>query len=610
MINCLVAIVVVACICSGTTGSTRYLERKAQDKLQTATNVTDIMTCPPWFIPGNDGNNCTCGNTCWNIVKCDIASQQSHLLTCYCMTYDKGIRVIGHCLSGCRLPNEQNSFYVSLPPTVPELMQMMCGHANREGQLCGRCKDGFAVPIYSYDMACVRCSEHTTNWVKYIAAAFLPLTAFLVIVVVFRISACSAQLHGFVLFSQLAAAPPQMRVVANASMYSIDGYQRIVEYYGLFSFYGIWNLDFFRLLYSPFCLYPNMTMLEALAFDYIIAVYPLALIAIMYLLIKLHDHNFRPVVLLWKPFHFCTARFRRQLDIRGSLVDAYATFFVLAYLKIVNISFDLLLPTQLFDIHGQTIDKRYLYYDATVEFFGETHCPYAILAIAVLVVFVFSPLLLLIVYPCRCFHRCTQHCGFTCNILHTFMDAFQGCYKDGTNGTRDCRYFPIVYFILRILMLLTYTITLSAFYYPLSAVMLMAAALLVAIVHPYKKAFYNAFDTYLLISSAAAYIFVLLTDIVSKTERILLVTIEAGIVMLAIIPPLYIIVYILYWILSQTRMAAIFQTILSRNETNLEDSLPHRITHVDEYTPLLLATAAENELEENRKWTENTAYGV
>ena len=103
-----------------------------------------------------------------------------------------------------------------------------------------------------------------------------------------------------------------------------------------------------------------MTILETLAFDYIIAVYPLALIVIMYLFIKLHDHNFRPVVWLWKPFHFCTARFRRQLDISRSLVDAYATFFLLSYVKILSVSFDILLYAKLIDIHGHTVNKLIL----------------------------------------------------------------------------------------------------------------------------------------------------------------------------------------------------------------------------------------------------------
>ena len=578
-----------------------------------ATNTTNNTTCPPWFIPdSNSTTGCKCGSTYRNIVKCDNVSQRSYLLTCYAMTYDQDSQteaVAAPSFFGCLFRTKPNSLYVSLPPIVSELNQMMCGHANREGQLCGRCKDGFAVPIYSYDMACVRCSEHTTNWVKYIAAAFLPLTAFLVIVVVFRISACSAHLNGFVLVSQIMAAPQLMRLFATHAK-GLHEFERIEG--ALSSLYGFWNLDFFRLFYSPFCLYPDMTMLEALAFDYIIAVYPLALIAILYLLIKLHDHNFRPVVWLWKPFHFCTARFRRQLDIRMSLVDAYATFFLLSYVKILSVSYDILLPATLIDIQGHTLDKYYLYYDGTVEFFGETHRPYAILAIAVLVVFIFSPLLLLIVYQCRCFHRCTQHCGFTCNILHTFMDAFQGCYKDGTNGTRDCRYFPVVYLILRILLAFAYVITMSHSLYQVAGVLWIITVFLVSTIRPYKVDIYTTLDTFLFMGAAAGYMFILLADIGSTDEPILVKTSAIAISVLAMTPILYIMARVIRWFLGGTRIATFFHNFRAKylKQTSLEDSLPHRMTHVDEYTPLLLGTAAKNDQDESRQWTENTAYGV
>ena len=53
-------------------------------------------------------------------------------------------------------------------------------------------------------------------------------------------------------------------------------------------------------------------------------------------------------------------------------------------------------------------------------------------------------IILLFLYPCRCFH-------LRLLPLHAFVDAFQGCYKDGTNGTRDCRYFAGLQLVLRLL---------------------------------------------------------------------------------------------------------------------------------------------------------------
>ena len=40
--------------------------------------------------------------------------------------------------------------------------------------------------------------------------------------------------------------------------------------------------------------------------------------------------------------------------------------------------------------------------------------------------------------------------------LDTIVDAFQGCYKDGTNGIRDCRYFTALQIVLRLLFPLAF----------------------------------------------------------------------------------------------------------------------------------------------------------
>ena len=36
-------------------------------------------------------------------------------------------------------------FFIQLPSNVSLLNEFMCGPLNREGQLCGKCKDGIAL---------------------------------------------------------------------------------------------------------------------------------------------------------------------------------------------------------------------------------------------------------------------------------------------------------------------------------------------------------------------------------------------------------------------------------------------------------------------------------
>ena len=88
----------------------------------------------------------------------------------------------------------------------------------------------------------------------------------------------------------------------------------------------IWSLVFFRAVIPPFCVSSNIRTVQALALEYVVAFYPIFLILLTYVCIKLHDNNFRPIVWLWKPFHRHLARFRRRWDSKASIINAFTTF--------------------------------------------------------------------------------------------------------------------------------------------------------------------------------------------------------------------------------------------------------------------------------------------
>ena len=536
--------------------------------------------CPTWRYRERNGS-CQCGDYLHGACICD--SDRVYLTVCYCMTYNEDTHdtVAGLCYYSCF-----NKFFrYLLPQNVSELNEMMCGDVNRDGQLCGSCKEGFAPPVYSYDLQCVHASQctHHSTWWKYIAVAFLPLTVFYIMVIVFRISATSPALNGFVLVSQILTLPIVIRGF-ELYLHLKPQFLSNVPVDIVASVYGIWNLDFFRTVYTPFCLHPDMTNIQALALDYIIAVYPLILITVTYLFVELHDWGFRPIVWLWRPFHRCFVHFRSQWDIRTSLIDAFATFFLLSYVKLLSVSFDLLFPVSITDVNGHTLSSMYLYYEATVEYFGKDHLPYGIVAAVVLVVFIICPVVLLCVYPCRCFQRCLNRCRFQCRVLHTFMDVFQGGYKDGTNRTRDCRYFSAVYLMVRIATFVLYAITLSAAYFILAITLFILLAMLVAIIRPYKSNVYNIIDSILLLIPVFEYIALLegippLATVRMYTLATNSVAFILGGVALAT-PVLYltgVVFYRLYIIVCWR-----FRRV---PRAHSEESLPDRLIHAEAYPP-------------------------
>jgi len=53
-------------------------------------------------------------------------------------------------------PKHADPLYTLLPHTTEELNNATCGLFNRDGQLCGTCKEGYHPPFYSYDVRCVK----------------------------------------------------------------------------------------------------------------------------------------------------------------------------------------------------------------------------------------------------------------------------------------------------------------------------------------------------------------------------------------------------------------------------------------------------------------------
>ena len=190
---------------------------------------------------------------------------------------------------------------------------------------------------------------------------------------------------------------------------------------------------------------------------------------------------------LWRPFLWCSARIRQQWNIRHSIIDAFATFLLLSYIKFLSVSGDLLLTTPVFNIHGSRIG-HFMYYDGTVEFMGPQHMPYFIIAIIILVIAIMFPLLL-ILYPMKWFQVFLNKCHLNSPGLRMFMECFQGYYRDRSDGGWECRYFSALFPILRICGAAVYNLTQSEMCYPLLIFIATATMCFIVLINPYKRHF-------------------------------------------------------------------------------------------------------------------------
>ena len=363
----------------------------------------------------------------------------------------------------------------------------------------------------------------------------------------------SSHLHGVVWFSQALSIPTLVRGIMLAGHRENPNLLKIPRV--LTPFYSIWNLDFFRSVIPDICL--NVTTFQALALDYLVALYPFLLILFSHVIIKLYDSHVHCMTVMWRPFRALLDVVRESMDIRTSIIDSFATFFLLSYVKVLNVTSDVLIPSRIYKL-GSNISTFGVYYSPTIVYFGEEHLPYAILALFILIMFVCVPTITLVLYPFQFFQKFLSLFLFHWHYLHTFVDSFQGCYKDGTEpGTCDCRWFSVLPLLVRLMMFIIFTSTLSMIFFVYAVITLTVVLLAIINVQPFKKSAvrYPSTDPIFLILLTLIFVTIMGRDVISR-EKFNLLFHYSILTMLAlsiVVPIAYIAFFITLWLIRRVK---------------------------------------------------------
>ena len=498
--------------------------------------------CPTWFRPIDSPHgvmSCVCGNSLGGNVQCDPYSKNISMLYQYCMTYDEVNDSIAfnQCPYHYHKPNVQG-LYVSLPRNVCDLNEFMCGELNRTGLLCSNCKPGLGPAVFSYTLPCLKCLDSGYGWLLYMLLATFPTTVFFLVVILCQIRITAAPMNALIFVCQILVS------LLNVNPHVFIDVSKPTYYLTLFliTIYGVFNLDFFRYIIPHFCISSTMTTLQALSLEFIVAFYPLFLIMVVYICIQLHARDCKPLVYLWRPFHKCISQ---RWSPSKSLVHTFAAFLLLSYSKILFVSFSFLQSGGYAqDSSGDKVGSLSTYYNATVPYFSTENLPFALLAISVLAIFVVLPVVILLLYPTRVFQRCIGCCNPRWHALDAFVDAFQGYYKDGTNGTPDWRYFSGLYLIFRILAIAVSTLPSVNYSTVYRIVCFSSASLFFGLLQPYREKWINYWDSIALYLLSFGEVIVLFDQFVTRSHF--------GFVYgLSTIPLAYLVVYTCYKLLYQ-----------------------------------------------------------
>lgn len=450
----------------------------------------DTPPCPTWYNYDPSTKKCQCNFDLDGGLIC-IEPGLVYLRIDYCMTFDEGsnMSVVGECHRGSYNHHQiLRGLYSLMPNDSSQLTNSQCESNKRKGLLCAKCDEGYGVSVTSLTPKCIKCTYSTFSAIlMYLMIELIPITAFFIAIVIFRINICTGPLFGYFIYCQsYAAISNQLFEVHHYILDNASPFFKCLLYisYGMSS---LWALCSFNIL-PPLCISTKINFMDAFLMKYIRVVYPLFLVPATYFLIELHARNFKPIVYLWKPFSFCISKLSRTVTTNDSIIHAYATLFLLSAGVLNYISFKLLNLTDLIRQDSIVFHQRLLT-DPTVTAYTTHHAPYIASSFVMLIVFGFLPAIVLALYPIGRFRNALEYfMGQRRRImLNIFCDTVHSCYKDGLNGTRDFRS------SLGILLLLTPSLILLNAHltghfalgtYLIAASILFIGSLLVAYIRP------------------------------------------------------------------------------------------------------------------------------
>ena len=403
-----------------------------------ATNTS----CPTGFYYNTTTNKCECDEFFVKQGFINVCDQQgrAYLNTRFCVSSapDNNSYFVGECPTPMKKHYLENNRIYSLLPRDPALLtDVVCGPYNREGLLCGKCIDGYGLPIYSTNLTC---AKYTSSVFKYLCVQFLPLTFFFLIVVISRINITASPLLGYCLFCQFyyQASVWWYRCIfdyihdyASERIKTLDHVSRVLSEF--------WTLLLFKSLVPPFCISEALNSSHVLMLNLVPAVYILFLVVTFCVLVELHAKNYRCINFVLKPL----SPILTKLNISGSnaIIRAFATFVFLSAITTVTTFAFLVVTTDAYSSVTHNFTKV-LYLDTTVPYpVHEKSLIVIIFFAAVPCVFlVLIPALLLLVYPTRIYRSLSRLISTRKQLaITTFAEALHSCFKDGLNGTRDYR---------------------------------------------------------------------------------------------------------------------------------------------------------------------------
>ena len=484
-----------------------------------------IHPCPLGFILDNiTTGDCVCSPVLYAFAKdnsipmtCSIQTQtftRSSITVSWAglIEMEDGIKVFGisrSCLPGNCLANPGFvDYFQSTGETELFVAHQIDGKFdrtplcinNREGPLCGKCKDGLSVVFGS--QKCMHCSNKWI-WTVLVQVALGPIVIYLLYAL--RLTLTTGTLNGIIFYAQAMNGGLTDLLLLHSDNIVLTVAGNFVN-----GFLSLLNLN----LGFPLCLYDGMTELWKTGLHLVFPIYLLIIVVVVSVL----------------------SRYSTWLSnrISHSSVQVLVTVVHLSFSKLLIAIIEVFTPARIYTDNGY-IDVCGL--DGTVRYFSPQHrnlVIYVSLTVFPLIVPYF--VLLLLAKPLR-------RCSLANKYLRPVLEAIHAPYKEGKK----------YWFVLR-LVLIIYMYTMFTVYigkdglkvYLVTTPILMLFLVGQAFVKPFKNKFLNIMDTWLTFNITFLYTTTWFYVITHQID--IIVTIIVVGVLLVFINFLLILVYHLLWV--------------------------------------------------------------
>ena len=451
----------------------------------------ELLLCPPGFILSDDpprhDSTCRCNpNNYQKRLRCDQSDFIALLRNGYWMgttPESNGKLVVSLCLPGFCIKNS-SADYLVLPTTVQEIDTQVC--SNRTGILCGQCIDGYGPAVNRRNYECIPCSgtNNAAHTVYYVLAVYAPLLMLFTGIILFNVRLTTGPANAFIFYSQIISSTFDLTGDDHIPLNLLHQHMPILL--GAYRIpYGIFNLDFLENFIKPLCLGTGLNALDALQMDYIVATFPLIMILLVLLALKIKSScsSLYYSILLHRRGRQLLQDYVSEVDsptvehrsrepcsrmfvckwiqnwqAGESLLHAFSAFLLLSYTKFALTSSYIVNLHPILGADGSQIGPRRAYYAGNFTEHDTMYLwRYYIPSCFIIVVIGVIPIMLLwypIIWLEKFIHRVEWLWRFyPVTKIHVFMDTFQGCYRD------DRRFFAAMYFLFRLTINVGYILT-------------------------------------------------------------------------------------------------------------------------------------------------------